>query len=160
LNTHPDKHAAEFSLARVVIEIPVAWGEMDALGHVNNVVYFRYLESARIEYIRRAGFGGARESGAAVGPGLDGAGSGIGFILQHVSCRFRRPVTFPDTLRVSSRCIEVGSDRFTLSHAILSVKLNKVVAIGQGTIVCYDYAKRDKIAVPRELHAAIQEIEC
>ena len=34
----------------VVIETPVAWGEMDAYGHVNNIVYFRYFESARIAY--------------------------------------------------------------------------------------------------------------
>ncbi|HLP84719.1 MAG TPA: acyl-CoA thioesterase, partial [Phycisphaerales bacterium] len=43
---------AVLTASRVTIEIPVAWGEMDALGHVNNVVYFRYLESSRIAFIR------------------------------------------------------------------------------------------------------------
>lgn len=37
----------------VVIELPVVWGEMDAFAHVNNVVYFRYFESARIAYLER-----------------------------------------------------------------------------------------------------------
>ena len=37
----------------VVVELPVAWGEMDSYHHVNNVVYFRYLENARLEYFRR-----------------------------------------------------------------------------------------------------------
>ena len=36
----------------VVTEIPVAWGEMDALQHVNNVTYFRYFETARIDYFK------------------------------------------------------------------------------------------------------------
>jgi acyl-CoA thioester hydrolase len=39
----------------VIIEIPVAWGEMDALRHVNNIAYFRYFESARIAYFERLG---------------------------------------------------------------------------------------------------------
>ena len=37
----------------VVIELPVVWGEMDSYRHVNNVVYFRYFKSARLEYFRR-----------------------------------------------------------------------------------------------------------
>jgi acyl-CoA thioester hydrolase len=37
----------------VVIEIPIAWGEMDAFQHVNNIFYFRYFESARIAYFGR-----------------------------------------------------------------------------------------------------------
>jgi len=40
----------------VVITIPVAWGEMDAYGHVNNSVYFRYIESARIKYLSEVGW--------------------------------------------------------------------------------------------------------
>ena len=39
----------------VVFQSPVAWGEMDALGHVNNIIYFRYFESARMEYLRQIG---------------------------------------------------------------------------------------------------------
>ncbi len=37
----------------VVIETPVAWGEMDSLQHVNNIIYFRYFESARMAYFNR-----------------------------------------------------------------------------------------------------------
>ena len=148
----------EGTQARVFIDIPVAWGEMDALGHVNNVPYFRYLESARVEYLRRLGFG--RVSG---GAGLEAdprgaAGNGVGFILQSVQCRFRRPVVYPDTLRVTARCVEIGEDRFTLTHAIISTAQNEVAALGQGTIVCYDYAAKGKVSVPRELREAIERL--
>lgn len=122
---------------------------MDALGHVNNVAYFRYLESSRVEYLRRLGFGRL--------PG--GATPGIGFILQSAQCRFRRPVVYPDTLRVTARCTEVGTDRFTLSHEIISTTLNDTAALGQGTIVCYDYAKAAKVTLPAELLAAIESLE-
>ncbi len=40
----------------VVVEWDVAWGDMDAYGHVNNVVYFRYFEQARIAYLERIGW--------------------------------------------------------------------------------------------------------
>ena len=51
----------------VVIEIPVAWGEMDAFQHVNNIVYFRYFESGRIAYFERAGWT-TRERTGGIGP--------------------------------------------------------------------------------------------
>lgn len=135
--------------APVTLSIPVAWGEMDALGHVNNVAYFRYLESSRVEYLRRLGFGRL--------PG--GTTPGIGFILQSAQCRFRRPVVYPDTLRVTARCTQIATDRFTLSHEIISTTLNDTAALGQGTIVCYDYAKAAKVAIPPELRAAIESLE-
>lgn len=142
-------HQQELSLAKVHLSIPVAWGEMDALGHVNNVAYFRYLESSRVEYLRRLGFGRL--------PG--GATPGIGFILQAAQCRFRRSVVYPDTLRVTARCTNIGTDRFTLAHEIISTSLNETAAVGEGTIVCYDYAKASKVPVPPELRAAIQSLE-
>ena len=39
----------------VVIELPVVWGEMDAFSHVNNIIYFRYFESARLAYVEQTG---------------------------------------------------------------------------------------------------------
>ncbi len=146
----------------VSLLIPIAWGEMDALGHVNNVAYFRYLESARIEYLRRLGYGAARgaDQSTATGGGLAGTGpGGVGFILQSVQCRFRRPVVFPDTLRVTACCIEIGDDRFTLSHEVHSTAMNDVAAVGQGTIVCYDYARGTKTPMPQALRDAIATLE-
>jgi acyl-CoA thioester hydrolase len=72
----------------VVIEIPVAWGEMDAYGHVNNIVYFRYFETARIVYF------GKLESPDFVNR------NPLGPILASTSCRFRAPLAFPDHLQV------------------------------------------------------------
>ena len=45
----------------VILELPVQWGEMDAYGHVNNTVFFRYFESARMEYLRKCGFAESHE---------------------------------------------------------------------------------------------------
>ncbi len=131
----------------VVVELPVVWGEMDSYRHVNNVVYFRYFENARLEYVRRLGwFDYERDTG--VGP-----------ILAATQARFRRPLTYPDTVSVTARVVNVEEDRFQLEHRVVSHHLGAVAAEGQGTIVTYDYREGKKVAVPEELRRRIEALE-
>src|SRR3954467_12690072 len=97
------EHLAGFP---VVVEQPIVWGEMDAYRHVNNVVYFRYFENARLEYFRRLGW-----------PEFEGA-TGIGPILAPPRGGFRKPLTYPDTIAIAARLGTLGTDRFTLEHRI------------------------------------------
>jgi acyl-CoA thioester hydrolase len=131
----------------VHLDIPVAWGEMDAFGHVNNVVYIRYLESARIAYIRALDL-----------PEFLGQ-SGIGPILAAIHCRYKAPVVFPDTLTVGTRVRDVGHDRFTVQHAIASHAQQRIVAEGEGVVVCYDYRAGRKAPVPDVLRERIAAME-
>ena len=68
----------------VFVENPVVWGEMDSYRHVNNTVYFRYFENARLEYFRRLGWFEYEQE------------TGIGPILAATQARFRKPLTYPD----------------------------------------------------------------
>ncbi|MGH7447413.1 MAG: acyl-CoA thioesterase, partial [Longimicrobiales bacterium] len=111
----------------VIISVPVAWGEMDAFGHVNNIIYFRYFESARIAYLDAIGFRGDDES------------SGIGPILASTECRFRRPLAYPDTVSIGARTIDLAADRFTMEYRVASAALGEIAAEGGGVIVAYDY---------------------
>src|SRR5215207_5858073 len=88
----------------IVLELPVQWGEMDAYGHVNNTVFFRYFESARMEYLERSGLveSHARE--------------GVGAILHSTSARFPQPLYFPDTVQIGASARDVQSDRFTMVY--------------------------------------------
>ena len=127
-----------------IFEQPVAWGEMDALGHVNNVAYFRYMESARVAFLVRLGIDRLRMS------------TGVGVILQSAQCRFRRPVVYPDTLLISSRVTAIEADRFTLEHEMTSKALGEVAAIGHGIIVAYDYAGGRKVPLPADWGEALR----
>ncbi|HEX6923907.1 MAG TPA: thioesterase family protein [Longimicrobiaceae bacterium] len=127
----------------VRVEVPVAWGEMDAFGHVNNVVYFRYFENARIELLRKIGFVDA---------------TGIGPILASTHCRFRRPLTYPDRLLVGVRITEVGEDRFTIEYRLVSEKLGTIAAEGGGVVVSYDYRTAKKAAIPEGVREAIARL--
>lgn len=125
----------------VVVEIPVRWGDMDAFGHVNNTVFFRFFESARIEYLQAIGF--------------VGGGEGIGPILASTHCRFRRPVAFPDTVRVGARTTALEEDRFTMEYQVVSEALGEVAAEGGGVVVSYDYGAARKAAVPAPVRERI-----
>ena len=136
---------AELADFPVVITVPVAWGEMDAFGHVNNIVYFRWFESARIAYLDAIAFRG----GAA----------GVGPILASTQCRFRRPLAYPDVVRVGARTTAVKDDRFTMEYRIVSDAAGGVAAEGSGVIVAYDYASAAKAALPAAVRARIGEVE-
>jgi len=131
----------------VVISIPVAWGEMDAFGHVNNAVYFRYFETARSHYLEAIGFRGGGDRGV-VGP-----------ILASTHCRFRRPLVFPDTVQVGVRAKEVGEDRIIFEQRIVSEKLGEVAAIGEAVVVSFDYGRSVKAPVPESVRRRIEEVQ-
>jgi len=131
----------------VVVEITVAWGEMDALRHVNNVVYFRYLENARIAYLERLKFWEFMEK------------TGIGPILASTRCRFLAPLTYPDRVLVGTRVTELGKDRFVLQDCLVSERLQRVVARGESVLVSYNYRENRKVPLPEEMRRNIAELE-
>ena len=131
----------------VVIEIPVAWGEMDAFQHVNNIVYLRYAESARIAYIERAGLSDTMTM------------TGVGPILASLQCRYKFPLIYPDTARVGVRVSEIGVDRFTVLFRIVSTAHQRVAAEGDSVIVSYDYRAGCKVPLPAAMRAAIEALE-
>jgi acyl-CoA thioester hydrolase len=131
----------------VVIETPVAWGEMDAFRHLNNTTYFRYFESGRIAYFERLGLLEYMEA------------TGVGPILAATSCRFKIPLTYPDTVSIGTRVSEMGDDRFTMQYFVVSHRHQRVAAEGDGLIVCFDYNQNKKTAVPSELKHRIETLE-
>ena len=131
----------------VVVETPVAWGEMDAFGHVNNIVYFRYFETARIAYFARLDV-----------PEFLGRDP-MGPILAETTCRFRAALAYPDTVSVGARVANVGEDRFVMRYAVFSHRLGRLAAEGEGTLVCFDYRQGRKAPLPEKLKARIDEIE-
>ncbi len=131
----------------VIVEIPVAWGDMDAYQHVNNVAYFRYFESARIAYSEKLGLHTYKDE------------TGIGPILGSINCRYRLPLTYPDTLSVGVRVTDIEEDRFTMRHTVVSRRHGKIAAEGDGVIVMYDYRAGRKTAIPEEIRKRIRALE-
>ena len=140
--THP-----ELAGFPVVIEHDVAWGDMDAYQHVNNVVYFRYFELARVPWLDRIGWMKLR------------AEAGFGPIIASTSARYRRPISYPDRILIGVRAAEVQLDRVTIEYKIVSTKLDALAADGQAVVVSYDYNAAKKCPIPESVRAAIEELE-
>lgn len=127
----------------VQVEIPVAWGDMDAFGHVNNVVYFRYFESARIACFEAVDYMALTTS------------AGLGPILAATDCRFRIPLEYPDTVTAAARVGDIGADEFMMHYAVFSHRHQRVAAEGSGRIVSYDYRNKCKAPIPEQLSARL-----
>jgi acyl-CoA thioester hydrolase len=130
----------------VTVEMPVAWGEMDSFGHVNNIVYFRYFESARIACFDRIGYPASMEA------------SGVGPILAATECRFRVPLTYPDQLIAGSVIEQIGDDDFTMGYGVFSRQHNAVAARGSGRIVSFDYRSRARAPIPPDIRAGLEQL--
>jgi acyl-CoA thioester hydrolase len=144
--TDEDRIAELLADYPVKVEIPVAWGDMDAMGHVNNTVYFRYFETARIRCFGELGLGSIESSG------------GIGPILHSASCRFRIPLTYPDTVTVGARIGDISDDRFVMLYRAVSHGHGAVAANGESLIVTFSYATGTKENVPDALNARLLEL--
>ncbi len=130
-----------------VVEVPVLWGDMDAFQHVNNTVYFRYFETGRIAYFQQIGFVGAVDE------------QGIGPILASASCRFRFPLTYPDTVSIGTTVTNIASDRLTMRHVVVSQRHGRVAAEGEGVVVSFDYHARHKAPLPDAVRQQIETLQ-
>jgi acyl-CoA thioester hydrolase len=119
---------------------------MDAYGHVNNTMFFRYFETARIAFLERSGFLASYDQ------------RGIGAILHSTDCRFRRPLIFPDEVLVGTRTLDVAEDRFTMGYRIVSQAQDAVAADGSGIIVAYDYRAGAKVPLPDEVRRGVEAL--
>ena len=130
----------------LVLTWPVQWGDQDAFGHVNNVVYFRWMESARIEYFRQAELGTVDDSG--VGP-----------ILASIKCDFRRQLTYPDTLQLSASIVSIGRTSMKMVHRVYSLTHQAIAAEGDSVLVFFDYQSQQPVVVPDDVRAKIAAFE-
>lgn len=124
-----------------VTKWPVQWGDMDAFGHVNNVVYIRWFESARIDLISQY------KSVANMQPG------GIGPILVSVKCDYKMQLHFPDTVYIGSKVAKVGRTSFDIEHAVFSKQLGKMAATGTSVCVLFNYDTNRPTRIPPDLLA-------
>lgn len=131
----------------VTISLPIQWGDQDALGHVNNVTFFRWWESARIAYSVKIDL--IRENQVA----------DEGTVLVSIKCDFRQQLTFPDTVHIGSRLKRVGSSSFDVEHLLASDAQPELCAEAVSTMVYFDFAAQKPCRIPDEVRAAMRALE-
>jgi len=124
----------------------VAWGEQDAFGHLNNVVFFRYFENVRMVFLDRIGVLRSHHE------------QGLGVILAQTSCEFERPVHWPQLLTVATACTAVGNTSFTMVYRITD-EAGNICATGTSVQVMFDYGAAQKVTVPESVREAIAALQ-
>jgi acyl-CoA thioester hydrolase len=124
-----------------VERIAIRWGDMDAMGHVNNTVYFRYMEQARINWF---------ESLLPRG----GAWSTIGIVIVNASCNFRKPINYPGSVEVKVFAGPPGGSSVPTFYE-LQVE-GTLYADGAATVVFVDAEKQKPLRIPDDIRALLQ----
>lgn len=123
--------------------IEVRWGDMDAMGHVNNSIYFRYCESARIALLRSLNITGRAE------------GSQQGPTLVTTSCDFKREVKYPATLDVGVRVEHISRRSFAMQYAMFLAGTDDLAAVARSVNAWVDYAELRAVELPEELRGLL-----
>jgi acyl-CoA thioester hydrolase len=115
--------------------LQVRFRDIDAFGHVNNAVFFSYIELARIRYLLDV-----------LQP--DQPFDRLPLILARVELDYRSPIAFGDDVVVETRVDRVGRTSFGMSHRMAVAPTGRLVGDVQTVLVTYDYATARPIAVP------------
>jgi acyl-CoA thioester hydrolase len=120
----------------------IRWGDMDALGHVNNTVYFRYMEQARIEWLHAVG---------TLGPCSDPATASV---VVNASCTFLVPLVYPGALEVRLYAGARGRSSVATTYEIVCA--GQVAAEGAAKMVWIDLASGRSTPLPRLVVASLE----
>lgn len=126
----------------VLFEQRVDWGDMDALGHVNNVVYYRYMENARIYFIDQ----------------LKLRRHDINTVIALSQCKYLSPTVYPDVLKIGVRVEEIRNSALRMSYLLYSTEQQRVVAIGEAVQVMLNKQTGEKTLIPHELRQSILKL--
>ena len=131
---------------RHVVSIEVRFRDLDAFGHVNNAVVLSYVEAGRLRYLLDLDL---RQSG--------GGWNNIPFILAHVNCDFRQPISYGQIIEVGTRTVEIKRSSLRMEHRVEAD--GKLAAEGYGIIVHYDYTTGESIPIPPDMRDRIENYE-
>ncbi len=120
----------------VSLEVRVHWGDMDAMQHVNNIIYLKWVESTRLllfEQLMKGKTAGLSE---------------ISPILAWSDIKYIAPVVYPDTVRVDFDIVKLEEDRLQCQAHLYSKSQNRLVAISNNTIKAYNVKLLKKAEIP------------
>jgi len=125
-----------------VCHVTIRWGDMDALRHVNNTVYFRFMEQARIEWLDHVGF--VREP------------DGCGPVVVNAHCSFNKQMTYPGQVEVRTLVGPPGRASFETYHEMRLLEADGrpgelVYAAGGAKIVWVDFTKQKSVPLPQQV---------
>jgi acyl-CoA thioester hydrolase len=124
-----------------VEKIPIRWGDMDAMGHVNNTVYFRYMEQARISWFD------------ALVPAAE-AWKDTGIVIANASCNFKRALNYPGIVEVRVTIDPPGGSSVPTFYELMMD--NDLYADGAAVVVFIDMKSQKPVRIPEGIRSLLQ----
>jgi acyl-CoA thioester hydrolase len=127
------------------LRLRIDWSELDLFGHVNNVMYFKYIQAARVHFWDQTGLSRSFEKDQ------------LGAMLLSAQCHFKQPLFYPGNIHIRTKLGFIKNTSFGLTHSMYNEK-NELVATGEDVIVFYDYQKHHKVEIPDWLRLNMENI--
>ena len=130
---------------RYFLSIPTRWMDNDSYGHVNNVTYYSYFDTAVNEHLIRVG-------------GLDIArGDAIGLVVETL-CKFRKALTFPDVVDAGLRVVKLGTSSVKYEIGLFRHDESEPAATGHFVHVWVDRATQRPVPIPAAIRSALESL--
>jgi acyl-CoA thioester hydrolase len=120
------------------LTIRIDWADLDLFGHVNNVMFFKYMQASRLHFCEKLGLTSLNEPGK------------FSFMVASSRCDFKRPLYYPGDVSVVTKAIWAKNTSFCLSHELRDTQKNECGA-GEDVLVLFDYANARKVDIPSQL---------
>lgn len=130
----------------VKLELRIDWSELDYFGHVNNVSFFKYLQSARVNYWDQIGLTTAHRK------------TNIGPMLASCKCDFKLPLFYPGKVTIHTRLEFIKNTSFGFHHRLMN-ESGEIVAEGYDVMVMFDFNLNQKVLFPEAMRIKIENLE-
>jgi acyl-CoA thioester hydrolase len=130
----------------VQLKIRIDWSELDYFGHVNNVSFFKYIQSARVNYWDQIKLTHYHLQ------------NNIGPMLASCSCDFKLPLHYPDEIFIYSRVVFIKNTSFSINHQIRN-SAGELAAEATDVMVIFDFNENHKISFPEDIKKRIEALE-
>jgi len=117
------------------ITIRIDWSELDLFGHVNNVAFHKYAQTARLNYVDAIGLMKLHQT------------HNIGFMVAETNCQFKKELLFPGNINIQTQIDFVKNTSFSLQHTMTNDNC-ELIAIAKDILVVFDFNKKEKALIP------------
>lgn len=120
------------------ISLRIDWSELDAFGHINNVMIMKYVQAARLNYIEAIGLMHLHRT------------QNTGFMVAETNCQFKKELHFPGSITIDTKIVFVKNTSFSLEHKMTNDN-GEIVAIAKDVLVVFDFTKKEKCLIPQSI---------
>lgn len=120
------------------LSLRIDWSELDVFGHVNNVAFHKYAQSARLLYVEEIGLMNLYQT------------KNIGFMVAETNCQFKKELLFPGNIHIETKIEFVKNTSFALEHDMTNDQ-GELVAIARDVLVVFDFTKKEKCLIPQSI---------